>query len=187
LLGLYFLARALTSRPGAGRSRDAGRGHCPAPLFHLLMYATMVWMALAMPLLMPGRAVGDGGADVDGMVMGSASSGAAGATPSWLGAIAGPVSTAVALARLVAGGYWLRRALADRPLIRPVPAAVGSPVGTPGAAPLRDPAGAAPSAGGPSAGVGRENPAIRWLTPRGDALCHLAMCLGMATTFPLIR
>ena len=169
LLGLYFLVRVLASRRAGG---GPGSSHCPAPLFHLLMCASMVWMVVAMPLLMPGQA-GAGGVEMDGMVMESASSGPE-AAPAWLSAIAGPVTLAVTVALLVAGGYWLRRALTDRAVNRP--ALVGAVAGgRPSPSPSPSEASAAPPSG-----IGR-------LTPRWDALCHLGMCLGMAVTFPLMR
>lgn len=166
LLGLYFLVRVPASRRATG---GPGPSHCPTPLFHLLMCASMVWMVVAMPLLMPGQA-GAGGAEMDGMVMESASSGPDAAAPAWLSAIAEPVTLAVTVALLVAAGFWLRRALTDRATTRP--ALVGAVVGG-GASPTE------PDAAPPSV-IGR-------LTPRWDALCHLAMCLGMAVTFPLMH
>ena len=103
----YFLARLVL-----GRLRP-GRPGCPAPGFHLLMAASMVWMVAAMPLLMAGMAGMSSGAGGDGMVMdGHVMGGDAGAsgpvvteTPGW--ALALTVLCCVGL--LVGAGYWARQ------------------------------------------------------------------------------
>jgi hypothetical protein len=84
----YFLARLVL-----GRVRPALAG-CPAPGFHLVMAASMVWMVAAMPLLMAGMATGSGGGGP-----------AVTETPGW--ALALTVLFCVAL--LVGVAYWARQ------------------------------------------------------------------------------
>ena len=198
----YFLGRLVL-----GRLRP-GRPGCPAPSFHLLMAASMVWMVAAMPLLMAGMSPGAGG---DGMVMdGHVMGGDAGAstpvvteTPGW--ALALTVLCCVGL--LVGAGYWVRqlrpsrgaRAAENLPAVqfgnhRPAAAAENLPAvqfgnHRPAAAAENLPAvqlGNARQGGGRTATLRAEATAapargrvLTALTPRADATCHLAMSLGM--------
>ena len=197
VLSGYFVSRLpLWRRPGPRR-----RSSCPAPGLHLLMSASMVWMVAAMPLLTGGTATDSGGGMVmDGMTMGgggSASHDPGAPAPGW--AVA--VTLALSVALVFAAVFWMRRALA-MPAHTVLPAHAGLPVraelpahaGLPAHAelPVFVGAGAADAAEagdgcdaalpGRSAGpAGRAaNPLLAALTPRADAVCHLAMSLGMA-------
>src|SRR5882757_8455617 len=182
VLAGYFLTRLPVGRRGA---RLTG---CPAPGFHLLMCASMVWMVAAMPLLMRGMPADSTGGHVHDLPMGGG--GSAGQdgqppapTPTW----AVVVTVALSVALLVAAGYWLRRAVGD-PARPGVPVGAEVPVGAGVAAPAERPApngSGVARATGPSARSAR--PARRTpgrvvaaLTPRRDGLCHLAMSVGMA-------
>jgi hypothetical protein len=179
----YFLTRLL-------RGRTTGHPGCPAPGFHLLMSGSMVWMVAAMPLLMAGSVAGpSGGMQMDGMTMGGADTGLDArpvtATPGWAIAL-----TWVFIAGLVLGaGFWLRRAL---------PAPSGTPVAaTSATAASAAPTSAATTVAATSTAVASTavtsttvashtapaNPLLAALTPRADAVCHLAMSLGMAAMF----
>jgi hypothetical protein len=193
VLSGYFLTRL---------RRRGGSGHpgCPAPGFHLLMSGSMVWMVAAMPLLMAGMAAGpSGGMQMDGMTMGGADTGldapTVTATPGWAVAL-----TWVFIAGLVAGaGFWLRRVL-------PVPsatsaaatsAAATSPASTSATPTVEATSTAATSTAATSTAVrstavtstavrstaAPANRLLAALTPRADAVCHLAMSLGMAAMF----
>lgn len=190
----YFLTRLV-------RGRTTGRPGCPAPGFHLLMSGSMVWMVAAMPLLMAGSVAGpSGGMQMDGMTMGGMTMGGTGtgldarpvtATPGWAIAL-----TWIFIAGLVLGaGFWLRRAL---------PAPSGTPVAATSPSPT---SAAATSTAGPTVAAASTavastavtsttvtsttvasytapaNPLLAALTPRADAVCHLAMSLGMAAMF----
>jgi hypothetical protein len=188
----YFLTRLL-------RGRATGHPGCPAPGFHLLMSGSMVWMVAAMPLLMAGSVAGpSGGMQMDGMTMGGADTGLDArpvtATPGWAIAL-----TWVFIAGLVLGaGFWLRRAL---PAPSGTPAAATSATATSAAPTSAAPTVAATSTAATSTGVASTtvtstvtsttvashaapaNPLLAALTPRADAVCHLAMSLGMAAMF----
>jgi hypothetical protein len=190
----YFLTRLV-------RGRTTGRPGCPAPGFHLLMSGSMVWMVAAMPLLMAGSVAGpSGGMQMDGMTMGGMTMGGTDtgldarpvtATPGWAIAL-----TWIFIAGLVLGaGFWLRRAL---------PAPSGTPVAATSPSPT---SAAATSTAGPTVAAASTavastavtsttvtsttvasytapaNPLLAALTPRADAVCHLAMSLGMAAMF----
>ncbi|MDT7677242.1 MAG: hypothetical protein QOD82_5144 [Pseudonocardiales bacterium] len=179
----YFLTRLL-------RGRATEHPGCPAPGFHLLMSGSMVWMVAAMPLLMAGLVAGpSGGMQMDGMTMGGADTGLDArpvtATPGWAIAL-----TWVFIAGLVLGaGFWLRRAL-------PAPAGT-SAAATSATATSAAPTVAAPTVAATSTAVASTavtsttvashtapaNPLLAALTPRADAVCHLAMSLGMAAMF----
>jgi len=197
----YFLARLV-------RSRSGGPAGCPAPGFHLLMAASMVWMVAAMPLLMAGLAIGSGGGGMvmDGHVMGG-DEGASGPvvteTPGW--ALALTVLFCVGL--LVGAGYWARQLRPARasgadlsgvqlgnkrpaegaenlPAVefgnrRPVADAENLPAVEFG---NEEPVGGrtATATAAPAPARGR---VLAALTPRADATCHLAMSLGMAAMF----
>ncbi|MDT7629872.1 MAG: hypothetical protein QOI50_1802 [Pseudonocardiales bacterium] len=179
----YFLTRLL-------RGRTTGHPGCPAPGFHLLMSGSMVWMVAAMPLLMAGSVAGpSGGMQMDGMTMGGTDAGLDArpvtATPGWAIAL-----TWIFIAGLVLGaGFWLRRAL---------PAPSGTPVAaTSATATSAAPTSAATTVATTSTAVASTavtsttvashtapaNPLLAALTPRADAVCHLAMSLGMAAMF----
>ena len=165
VLAGYFLTRLPVGRSGARL------GGCPAPGFHLLMCLSMVWMVAAMPLLMGGMPAGSAGGHMHDMPMGGAdSAGQDGQppapTPSW----AVVVTVAMSVALLAAAAYWLRRAV--RTPARPeVPALIGGGEAGGEARP------AEPPARSPRRAPGRVPAA---LTPRRDAVCHLAMSVGMA-------
>ncbi|HTF49646.1 MAG TPA: DUF5134 domain-containing protein [Pseudonocardia sp.] len=173
VLAGYFLARLPVGR------RGARLGGCPAPGFHLLMCASMVWMVAAMPLLMGGMPTGSAGGHMHGMPMGGAdSAGQDGQPPAPTPAWAVVVTVAVSVALLAAAGYWLRRAVrtparpevpvgAEVQVDAEVPALIGGGEVRPAEPPARS-ARRAPS----------RVPAA--LTPRRDAVCHLAMSVGMA-------
>ncbi|MDT7750724.1 MAG: hypothetical protein QOD96_4386, partial [Pseudonocardiales bacterium] len=135
-----------------------------------------------------------GGMQMDGMTMGGADTGLDArpvtATPGWAIAL-----TWVFIAGLVLGaGFWLRRAL---------PAPSGTPVAaTSATATSAAPTVAATSTAATSTAVASTkvtsttvtsttvashtapaNPLLAALTPRADAVCHLAMSLGMAAMF----
>jgi hypothetical protein len=154
------------------------------------MSGSMVWMVAAMPLLMAGSVAGpSGGMQMDGMTMGGADTGLDArpvtATPGWAIAL-----TWIFIAGLVLGaGFWLRRAL---------PAPSGTPVAATSAmATSAAPTVAATSTAATSTAVASTtvtsttvashtapaNPLLAALTPRADAVCHLAMSLGMAAMF----
>jgi hypothetical protein len=188
----YFLTRLV-------RGRATGHPGCPAPGFHLLMSGSMVWMVAAMPLLMAGSVAGpSGGMQMDGMTMGGADTGLDArpvtATPGWAIAL-----TWVFIAGLVLGaGFWLRRAL---------PAPSGTPAAATSATATAAPTSAATSTAAPTVAAtstavasttvtsttvtsttvashtAPANPLLAALTPRADAVCHLAMSLGMAAMF----
>jgi hypothetical protein len=189
----YFLTCLL-------RGRSPGHPGCPAPGFHLLMSGSMVWMVAAMPLLMAGSVAGpSGGMQMDGMTMGDMTMGGTDTgldarpvttTPGWAIAL-----TWVFIAGLVLGaGFWLRRAL---------PAPSGTPVAaTSPSAASAAPTSAAPTVAAASTAVASTavtsttvtstavashtapaNPLLAALTPRADAVCHVAMSLGMAAMF----
>ncbi|MDT7610556.1 MAG: hypothetical protein QOG96_5059 [Pseudonocardiales bacterium] len=189
----YFLTRLL-------RGRATGHPGCPAPGFHLLMSGSMVWMVAAMPLLMAGSVAGpSGGMQMDGMTMGGADTGLDArpvtATPGWAIAL-----TWVFIAGLVLGaGFWLRRAL---PAPSGTSAAATSATATSAAPTVAAPTVAATSTAVASTAVtsttvtsttvasttvasytAPANPLLAALTPRADAVCHLAMSLGMAAMF----
>jgi hypothetical protein len=179
----YFLTRLV-------RRRATGHPGCPAPGFHLLMSGSMVWMVAAMPLLMAGLVASpSGGMQMDGMTMGGTDTGLDArpvtATPGWAIAL-----TWIFIAGLVLGaGFWLRRAL---------PAPSGTPVAaTSATATSAAPTVAATTVAATSTAVASTlvasttvashtapaNPLLAALTPRADAVCHLAMSLGMAAMF----
>lgn len=189
----YFLTRLV-------RGRATGHPGCPAPGFHLLMSGSMVWMVAAMPLLMAGSVAGpSGGMQMDGMTMGGADTGLDArpvtATPGWAIAL-----TWVFIAGLVLGaGFWLRRAL---PAPSGTPAAATSATATSAAPTSAATSTAAPTVAATSTAVASTavtsttvtsttvashtapaNPLLAALTPRADAVCHLAMSLGMAAMF----
>jgi hypothetical protein len=194
----YFLTRLL-------RGRATGHPGCPAPGFHLLMSGSMVWMVAAMPLLMAGSVAGpSGGMQMDGMTMGGMTMGGTDtgldarpvtATPGWAIAL-----TWVFIAGLVLGaGFWLRRAL---PAPSGTPVAATSATATSAAPTSAAPTVAATSTAATSTAVASTavtsttvtsttvaphtapaNPLLAALTPRADAVCHLAMSLGMAAMF----
>jgi Domain of unknown function (DUF5134) len=194
----YFLTRLL-------RGRATGHPGCPAPGFHLLMSGSMVWMVAAMPLLMAGSVAGpSGGMQMDGMTMGGADTGLDArpvtATPGWAIAL-----TWTFIAGLVLGaGFWLRRAL---PAPSGTPAAATSATATSAAPTSAATSTAAPTVAATSTAVASTlvastavtsttvtsttvashtapaNPLLAALTPRADAVCHLAMSLGMAAMF----
>jgi hypothetical protein len=116
------------------------------------------------------------------------------ATPGWAIAL-----TWVFIAGLVLGaGFWLRRAL---PAPSGTPAAATSATATSAAPTSAAPTVAATSTAATSTGVASTtvtstvtsttvashaapaNPLLAALTPRADAVCHLAMSLGMAAMF----
>jgi len=193
----YFLARLVL-----GRLRP-GRPGCPAPGFHLLMAASMVWMVAAMPLLMAGMSSGAGGGMVmDGHVMGGhvmgGDAGASGPvvteTPGW--ALALTVLCCVGL--LVGAGYWARqlrpargaRATEDLPAVqlgnhRPAPHPENLPAVQFGNARQRGGRTATATATPPATATAApaRGRVLAALTPRADAACHLAMSLGMVAMF----
>jgi hypothetical protein len=182
----YFLGRLVLGRLRPG---------CPAPGFHLLMAASMVWMVAAMPLLMAGMSSGSGGGGMvmDGHVMGG-DEGASGPvvteTPGW--ALALTVLCCVGL--LVGAGYWARQlrpsrgARADLPAVefgnrRPVAGAEDLPAVQLG---NEEPVGgrtATATATATAATAPARGRVLAALTPRADATCHLAMSLGMVAMF----
>ena len=194
----YFLTRLL-------RGRATGDSGCPAPGFHLLMSGSMVWMVAAMPLLMAGSVAGpSGGMQMDGMTMGGADTGLDArpvtATPGWAIAL-----TWIFIAGLVLGaGFWLRRAL---PAPSGTPVAATSPPAASAATTSAATTVAATTVAATSTAVASTlvastavtsttvtsttvashtapaNPLLAALTPRADAVCHLAMSLGMAAMF----
>jgi hypothetical protein len=183
----YFLTHLV-------RGRATGHPGCPTPGFHLLMSGSMVWMVAAMPLLMAGSVAGPGGAmQMDGMTMGGMTMGGADtgldarpvtASPGWAIAL-----TWVFIAGLVLGaGFWLRRAL---PALSTTAAAT-SPPATSAAPTIAATSTAVASTVVTSTTVASTtvashtapaNPLLAALTPRADAVCHLAMSLGMAAMF----
>ena len=166
VLAGYFLTRLPVGR----RTRPGG---CPAPGFHLLMCSSMVWMLAAMPLLIGGLATDSAGGHMHDMPMGGAdAAGQDGQPPSATPAWAVVVTVALSVALLAAAGYWLRRAVGTpaRPEVA-VGAEVPALVGTGAARVAQPPARSARRTPG-------RVPAA--LTPRRDALCHLAMSVGMA-------
>jgi hypothetical protein len=180
----YFLVRLV-------RSRTGGPAGCPAPGFHLLMSASMVWMVAAMPLLMAGgMAAGSGGGMVmDGMVMGGGDSDAgptATETPGW--ALALTVLFCVGL--LAGAGYWARQLRPTGQSRTGAEPGGAEPAGAEGLPAVefgnRGQVQVAPAPG--STAVGRSGGSARGrllaaLTPRADATCHLAMSLGMVAMF----
>jgi hypothetical protein len=152
-----------------------------------------------MPLLMAGSVAGPGGAmQMDGMTMGGMTMGGmtmgvadtgldarpVTATPGWAIAL-----TWVFIAGLVLGaGFWLRRAL---PALSTTAAAT-SPPATSAAPTIAATSTAVASTVVTSTTVASTtvashtapaNPLLAALTPRADAVCHLAMSLGMAAMF----
>jgi hypothetical protein len=129
---------------------------CPAAEFHLLMSATMIWMVAGMPVLMGGSG-SPGGADAGG----HAGHGGHGGGQAIAEAGGGPVVPVAvpgwAVALTVASVAALLVAAAFWAL-----RAVRSRPATPGAT---------------------TNRLVTALTPRSEAVCHLAMSLGMAAMF----
>lgn len=175
VLAGYFLTRLPVGRP----TRPGG---CPAPGFHLLMCGSMVWMVAAMPLLTGGLAMDSAGGHMHDMPMGGAD--AAGqdgqpppATPAW----AVVVTVVLSVALLAAAGYWLRRAMGT-PARPEVPVGAEVPVGEEVRALVGSGAARVAQPPARSARAARRTPGRvpAALTPRRDALCHLAMSVGMA-------
>ncbi|HEY2202925.1 MAG TPA: DUF5134 domain-containing protein [Pseudonocardia sp.] len=171
---LVHLVRGRARRPGAHRCAGAG--------LHLVMAAAMVWMIASMPWLMGGGGSGSTGgrhADHSGAAMpdmpgmsgtaGSGTHGMAAAPPARVVAL----TVLLASALVVVAAVWLARAA------RGVP---GHPAGDGRADRAADRTAAA--AGATEGGVGLAvRPAAgppAALSTRTDAVCHLAMSLGMA-------